>query len=65
MTKPMEPMTIPPQLSHTLEHIVGQLDILTQVRNHSHKLCYMYVCLDCIYTRGEAHNNGEQIKGMS
>ena len=33
LTKPLEQMTIPPQLAGTLEHIVGQLDILTQVRN--------------------------------
>ena len=31
-TTPLEQMTMPPQLANTLEHIVGQLDILTQVR---------------------------------
>ena len=30
-TTPLEKMTMPPQLANTLEHIVGQLDILTQV----------------------------------
>ena len=30
-TIPLEQMTMPPQLANTLEHIVGQLDILTQV----------------------------------
>ena len=30
-TTPLERMTMPPQLANTLEHIVGQLDILTQV----------------------------------
>ena len=30
-TIPLERRDIPPQLSATLEHIVGQLDILTQV----------------------------------
>ena len=28
---PLEPLAMPPQLATTLEHIVGQLDILTQV----------------------------------
>ena len=37
-TTPLEQMTMPPQLTNTLEHIVGQLDILTQVRlQHSKK----------------------------
>lgn len=31
-TTPLEQMTMPPQLANTLEHIVGQLDILTQVQ---------------------------------
>lgn len=31
-TTPLEPLTMDPQLANTLEHIVGQLDILTQVR---------------------------------
>lgn len=59
-------MTIPPQLAHTLEHIVGQLDILTQVRNHIHKLYIHndYVCLDCIHPGGETHDNREQVKRM-
>lgn len=30
-TQPLEPKTIPAELANTLEHIVGQLDILTQV----------------------------------
>lgn len=30
-TTPLEPLSIHPQLASTLEHIVGQLDILTQV----------------------------------
>lgn len=30
-TTPLEQMTMSPQLANTLEHIVGQLDILTQV----------------------------------
>lgn len=30
-TMPLEQMTMSPQLANTLEHIVGQLDILTQV----------------------------------
>ena len=30
-TVPVEPMPVAPQLASTLEHIVGQLDILTQV----------------------------------
>lgn len=33
LTTPLEKMTISPQLATTLEHIVGQLDILTQVNN--------------------------------
>ena len=36
-TTPLEPMTMPTQLANTLEHIVGQLDILTQV-GHTHFL---------------------------
>ena len=32
-TTPLERRDIPPQLATTLEHIVGQLDIITQVRN--------------------------------
>ena len=32
-TTPLEQMTMPPQLANTLEHIVGQLDILTQVQH--------------------------------
>ena len=56
-------MTVPPQLANTLEHIVGQLDILTQVRNYIHKLYYS-VCLDCVYPGRETHNYREQIKGM-
>lgn len=31
-TAPLEEMTMSPQLAATLEHIVGQLDILTQVQ---------------------------------
>ena len=31
-TTPLEAMTMSPQLTNTLEHIVGQLDILTQVQ---------------------------------
>lgn len=31
-TVSLEPLTMPPQLATTLEHIVGQLDILTQVQ---------------------------------
>lgn len=31
LTTPLERRDIPPQLSMTLEHIVGQLDVLTQV----------------------------------
>lgn len=31
MTTPLERKDIPPQLSATLEHIVGQLDVITQV----------------------------------
>lgn len=30
LTTPLERRDIPPQLSMTLEHIVGQLDVLTQ-----------------------------------
>ena len=33
-TVPLEPMTMTPELAGTLEHIVGQLDILTQVGMH-------------------------------
>ena len=33
-TTPLEQMTMPPQLANTLEHIVGQLDILTQVHKY-------------------------------
>ena len=55
---------IPPQLAGTLEHIVGQLDILTQVRNwHSSWYCNTYY-LDCIYSGGETHHYREQIKRM-
>ena len=32
MTTPLERREIPAQLASTLEHIVGQLDVLTQVR---------------------------------
>ncbi len=32
-TTPLEVMSMSPQLTNTLEHIVGQLDILTQVRS--------------------------------
>ena len=39
-TTPLEPTSMSPQLSNTLQHIVGQLDILTQVgqqpRNEPH-----------------------------
>ena len=36
-TQPLEEKSIPAELEKTLEHIVGQLDILTQVRiSHSH-----------------------------
>ena len=31
-TVPLEQMSLPPQLATTLEHIVGQLDVLTQVK---------------------------------
>lgn len=31
LTTPLERKDIPPQLSATLEHIVGQLDVITQV----------------------------------
>lgn len=31
-TQQLEQKTIPPDVANTLEHIVGQLDILTQVR---------------------------------
>ena len=31
-TTPLERRDIPPQLSETLEHIVGQLDVITQVQ---------------------------------
>ena len=30
-TAPLEPLAMSPQVANTLEHIVGQLDILTQV----------------------------------
>ena len=30
-TTPLEATTVSPELSNTLQHIVGQLDILTQV----------------------------------
>jgi hypothetical protein len=30
-TQPLEAKTLPPDVANTLEHIVGQLDILTQV----------------------------------
>lgn len=30
-TAPLEPLSMPPQLANALEHIVSQLDILTQV----------------------------------
>ena len=36
-TTPLEPMSMSPQLATTLEHIVGQLDILTQVNKLSHQ----------------------------
>ena len=32
-TTPLEPLSMPPQLANALEHIVAQLDILTQVRD--------------------------------
>lgn len=66
LTKPLEAMTIPPQLANTLEHIVGQLDILTQVGKLYSLIALLLwdVCLDCIYSGGETHNNREQIKRM-
>lgn len=33
-TQPLEAKTLPPEIANTLEHIVGQLDILTQVCEH-------------------------------
>lgn len=32
-TQQLEPQALPPQLAKTLEQIVGQLDVLTQVKN--------------------------------
>ena len=40
-TTPLEQMTMSPQLANTLEHIVGQLDILTQV--------YLTFVRECVY----------------
>ena len=34
LTTPLERREIPAQLATTLEHIVGQLDVLTQVDHH-------------------------------
>lgn len=36
LTAPLEPISMPPQLANTLEHIVRQLDVLTQVRTYTH-----------------------------
>lgn len=40
-TQQLEPQSLPPQLGKTLEQIVGQLDVLTQVLN-----CYC-TCNSC------------------
>lgn len=42
-TTPLEQMTMPPQLASTLEHIVGQLDILTQVKSKSVTCMIVYI----------------------
>lgn len=39
-TQQLEAKSIPPELSNTLEHIVGQLDVLTQVTSYS---CPLYM----------------------
>ena len=41
-TAPLEPISMPPQLANTLEHIVGQLDVLTQV--HVGWVMWVRVC---------------------
>lgn len=43
-TTPLEVMTMSPQLTNTLEHIVGQLDILTQVHVHAVKVLATWKC---------------------
>ena len=42
-TTPLEATTVSPELSNTLQHIVGQLDILTQVCLGSHFMNFMLV----------------------
>ena len=52
LTTPLERRDIPPQLSMTLEHIVGQLDVLTQV-------CYVNIIGHSMifHTRGGVGGN--------
>ena len=38
-TTPLERRDIPAQLSETLEHIVGQLDVITQVMTNTTHFC--------------------------
>ena len=62
-TTPLEQMTMSPQLTNTLEHIVGQLDILTQVSSHplhTHTHSHVHTLTDCFYTGGAANNDREQ-----
>lgn len=45
-SQPPEPASVPQTLTSTLEHIVGQLDVLTQVgvtrvRRHPHRACHL------------------------
>lgn len=39
-SQPQEPISMPQTLTSTLEHIVGQLDVLTQV---SHDVCLSHL----------------------
>jgi len=41
-TQQLEQKTVPPDVANTLEHIVGQLDILTQVQG-SEKVMIFYL----------------------
>lgn len=46
-TAPLEPISMPPQLSNTLEHIVGQLDVLTQVNRCTNTVACTNITCTC------------------
>ena len=50
-TQPLEAKSIPPEMSNTLEQIVGQLDILTQVWHLHERTGYdMKSCFVCLFS---------------